>query len=169
MSNIHPSLYEIASDLSAIVDRLIDADGVLDADTEAAFDELTGSLETKVERCALAARALEASATAAKVEADRLAKLATTRANAARRLKEYMAQCMGMADVRKVETDVVRVSVVRNSRPSIRWTLGDDAIPDELARVRREFDSAAAYETWKAGAALPDGVEVAQGEHLRIS
>lgn len=169
MNMVNPNLYEIASDLSAIIDRLIEAEGVLDDESEAALDALTGALEAKVERCALAVRSLEAAATAAKVEADRLAKLAATRANAAKRLKEYVLDCMAMADTRKVETDIVRVSVAKNGRPSIRWTGADDAIPDELAKVRREFDGTAAYAAWKAGAALPEAVEVVQGEHLRIA
>lgn len=168
-TKITPSLYQIADDLSAIIDRLIDAGGVIDEDTEAALAALEGALEAKVERCALAVRSLEAAATAAKVEADRLADLAASRAKSATRLKEYVQQCMGMAECRKVETDLVRVSVVRNSRPSIRWTGDEAAIPDDLARVRREFDGQAAYLRHKAGDDLPAGVEVVQGEHLRIT
>lgn len=168
-TKINPTLYEIASDVGAIVDRLIESDGVLDDETEAAFDTLTGALDAKIERCALAVRALDAAATAAKVEADRLAKLATARTNAAKRLKEYMQSCMAIADTRKVETDLVRVSIVKNSRPSIRWTGEDEAIPDSLARVRREFDGQAAYAAWKAGEVLPANAYVEQGEHLRVA
>lgn len=164
----HLKLYEIAAELDAVVSELIDTGGVLTTELEARLDSLQGALTAKVERTALVIRQLEAQAESARVESRRLADLASARSASAKRLKEYVMFNMADAGVRKIEGELVNVSVCKNGRPSIIWTGTDEDLPDLFRRVRVDADTDAAYKKLKSGEALPDGFQVNYGQHLRI-
>lgn len=161
-------LYEITAELEDVAGELIENGGELTPELEARLDAAEGALHAKVERCALVVQQLQAHAEMARTESRRLADLASTRARAADRLKEYVQSQLEIAGVRKVEGDLATVWVQKNGRPSINWTRDVDELPDAYRRIRIEPDTNAAYDNWKAGAQLPDGFTVEQGHHLRI-
>lgn len=161
-------LYEIADALVRVGDALIENGGELTPEIEAQLAGLEWALDDKVERTLLYTRNLEATASAADGEAQRLASLATTRRNAASRLKEYVKLEMERAGRDKVETDRIVARIAQNGRPSISWVRPIEDLPDTFVRVRRELDGTRAYEEWKHGNPLPDGFEVVRGTHLRV-
>jgi hypothetical protein len=69
----------------------------------------------------------------------------------------------------KIETDLVRLRIQQNSRPSIQFFGPADLIPEPFKRVTVLLDSEKAYTEWKATGKLPDGFVVDRGVHLRIS
>lgn len=169
MANPLPALYEIAGDLGEIGDALLENGGELTDDIAARLDALDDAFEQKVERVALYRQSLRRGAEAAKAEADRLAQLATVRANAAKRLDDYVLRCFDQADRTKIETDRVRVRVQKNGRPAIKWTGDPTDPPAGFMRVVISFDSTLAREALAAGESLPDGVIVEHGRHVRVS
>lgn len=161
------TLYALTDALLELEDRLIEAGGVLDEETEAALEALEGAFSAKADSILALRQSLVRAAEAAKAEAERLRELATVRENAARSLADYLVREMTRRDLQQVETDRFRASICRNSRPSIRWTRDEDP-PEAYRRVRVELDGTAAYEAWRAGTPLPEGFVVELGLHLRV-
>lgn len=161
-------LYEVADALVAIGEQLIENGGELTPEIEAELAVLDGAFEQKVERILLYGKNLEASAEAAAAEARRLNSLSSTRANAARRLRDYVKAQMETAGRPKVETDRIVARIQKNSRPSITCAVPLDQLPASLVRVTTAFSADAAYEQFKTGVPLPAGIEVLHGTHLRV-
>lgn len=161
-------LHELAPDLAAIEDQIIEAEGEITPAVAAQLDALGGAFDAKVERLLLRALQLNFEGGVAKVEAARIAKLASVREQAALRLKQYVLNCMQVAGREKVETSRLRARIQANSRPTIEWTGAEDTIPEDFRRVRIVLDGTKAYESWRAQS-LPDGFVVTQGKHLRVT
>lgn len=153
-------LYEIASEIAAICDG-----EELPPDLEARLDSLAVDLDAKADACCRLIRENESEAKRFKDEAERLADIADGLASRATRLKAYVHQCLVLAGMRKLDTELFRLSICKNSRPSIRC---EGEIPEPYQRMVVSLDSQRAYEDWKNGVPLPAEIEVAQGEHLRI-
>jgi len=160
-------LYELPAAFEWLAEKLDDLDGELTPDLENELAALEYELAHKVTGiCCLVQRFMR-QAEAAKAEADRLHALSRVRANAAARLKEYLQLHLESMGLRKYETDLFRVRIRVNSRPTIRWTNDLDALPVAFRRVSVALDGEAAYQAWKE-TGLPSGFEVALGSHLRI-
>jgi len=161
-------LYEISDALQAIGEELLLNGGVLTEELEADLNGLEDAFDKKMERVALYYQQLSRQAEGAKAESKRLYELGQARGNAADRLKEYMLRCLQIANIKKVETDLVRVSRQKNGRPSIHWTRDIEAVPAEFLRIVKEVDGQKAYLALKARGELPVGFEVVTGEHVRV-
>lgn len=162
-------LYEISDAMQAIAEALIENGGdTITPELAGQLDAIEGEFEQKVERCVLYIRNLEATAEAAKQEAQRLTVLATSRTNAADSLKRYVKGEMERTEHLKVETPLIVARVQKNSAPSVAYTGSLDTLPTEYVRITRSLDSRAVIAALKAGAALPEGVAVETGTHLRI-
>lgn len=163
-----PSLYELGTDLEALIERILEAGGVIDEATEAELAQLRGDFRSKAERVGLYHLNLKAQVGAVDVEIKRLQALKAVRENAADSLKAYLLREMQRVGERKLETDRIVITVVTNSRPRIEWT-GDPAKPPKaFKRTIVTFDGQKAYEAWRAKRKLPAGVRVEQGVHLRV-
>lgn len=163
------SLYQLGDQLQAVADGLIENGGELTPDMAAQLAALEGAFDQKVERVLLYARNLDGTADAAKQEAERLAALAASRANAASRLREYVKQEMERAARPKVETPLIVARVTQNSRPAIKWTLPIEELDRRFVRITLAVDGTKAYEAWQADpASLPEGFVVERGTHLRV-
>jgi hypothetical protein len=162
-------LYEITDEMLDIERALEEAGGELTPEMEAQLDAVAGAFDEKVERVCAVIQNAQRTADAAKLEAERLADLSRANAKSAESLKRYLAGQMARLGRNKVATDRFRVSLQNNSRPSIRWTLGPERIPELFRTVEIKVDGNAAYEAWKAGKVLPEGFEVERGQHLRIA
>lgn len=163
------TLHQIGDSLAQIAETLVENGGELTPELEELLAHEVGTFESKVERCLLYVRNLEASAEAAQGEANRLAALATSRGNAAKRLRDYVHDEMVRAKIDKVETGLIVARVTKNSRPSIKWPLPIEALDPRFVRITMALDGTKAYEAWKANStSLPEGFVVEQGTHLRV-
>lgn len=164
--NMH--LYELTDQYQRIMDAVAESDGELSPDLEAALSSVEGDLGNKVNGICGLIQEITRQSDAASAEADRLGKLSQVRHNAAQRLKDYMKSCLEGVGLQKYETDLFKVRIQTNSRPSIAWTGKVEEIPFEFQRVKTELNGTAVYEAWKAKQALPKGFAVTEGNHLRI-
>ena len=128
-------------------ESIIAAGGEIPPELDELMEQVEGDLTEKVKRTALVIQNLKANATAAKSEADRLARTARSYERQADSLTAYLHHQLNRAGVPRVETDLVKVRVQRASRPSVRC-VGDE-IPEAFQRVRVEFDGQAAYDYLK--------------------
>ncbi len=162
-------LYVLATHFRALADRLLQSETGELSDTDlASLNELEMAMPVKIGSCVAVYRELETEAEGIKAEADRLAKLAKARMNAADRLKAYVRDCMDEAGIPSIKTDLGKVQVQEAGRPSIKWTGTTDEIPDDYKRVKVEFNGEAAYQTWKALGTLPEGCEVKKSRFIRV-
>ena len=102
-------LYEIGSELRAIIDAVDPDTGELTEEQAAQLDALEGAFEQKCESVAFVVRELTAEADAIKAEADRLAKSARARRNSAKRLKDYLLSEMQRQNVPKVKGEILTI------------------------------------------------------------
>lgn len=161
-------LYEIADEWRSI-DQAIDAmDGELTPEIEARMDELAAALPETVDAVAKLIRERDAEAATYQTEAQRFTAKAKACQATVERLKSYLHHHLNALGLDKVKGTLFKVSIVKNSRPSIKWTGRPEAIPDAFRRVSVDLDGAAAYAAWKAGT-LPDGFDVDHGSHPRIT
>lgn len=160
-------LYELTDELNAIALEIIEGGGELTEELEERLHKAEGEFEHKVERVALMVQQLKASAKGVKEEADRLVAKQRAFENSARSLQGYLEFELVRADRARVETELVKVGIMKNSRPSIRWG-GSGPIPQPFLKVIETLDGTAAYDAWKAGEELPDGFVVELGQHVRV-
>ncbi|GIW89958.1 MAG: hypothetical protein KatS3mg109_0390 [Pirellulaceae bacterium] len=162
------ALYQLSEQYQSVIERIVQAGGELTPELERALTDIADEWREKAIRVALVIREAEALAEAAQAEARRLQELARTRANLATNLKRYLLHEMLQTRELRIDSPLVRLAVVQNSRPTIRWELPLDQLPAPYVRTRIELDGEAAYRAWKAGEQLPPGFVVEHGFHLRI-
>jgi hypothetical protein len=159
------------------------AGGEIPPELCAILDEIEDDFDVKVERVGIVIRQMEAHARVAGSEAERLKSLSASYQNGADSLKAYLLFNMQKVGKLKVDGDLVKVRVQKNSRPSIR-PADPSSPPVRYSRVRMfgvcspeawrniseacevvgvgppehtvEFDSQAAYEALKAAKLLPE-------------
>lgn len=166
-------LYEINDGIEEILSRAAESGGELtDADLEA-LAELELAWPQKVESVALYIRTKLAEAEVVGAEEERLADRRKAITKQADGLKEYLRRQMEERGEAKVAGRLVTVAV-QNSTPSVRVLCGATALPPSYQRVipavpeSVEADKRAILDAYKAGAELPEGVEVICGTHVRI-
>lgn len=160
-------LYELPAAIREIETRIIEAEGELTPEDEQALDALEGEFNHKAEWIALLAQEARAEAAGSEQQAKRLAARVRSAKNREGRLKSYLHDCMTARGVSKVEGEQIKISVVKNSQPTITWTGDPESIPEGYKRVTIAPDLAHAREQMKAGEMLPDGFTVERGSHVR--
>jgi hypothetical protein len=160
-----PSLYTISGELENALDVLDECGEEIPDQLLARIDELTGDFSRGVYHLCLAIRQFEAEGEAVKSELQRLALLQDHYARRARFLKAYIQRSMEQTGQRKLDLPLFRLSVCRNSRPTIACA-GDP--PVAFTRTKKELDKEAVYEAWRLGVELPASITVTEGNHLRI-
>jgi hypothetical protein len=161
-----PALYEIVDELAEAL-ALIGDDGLMPDDLEARLDAIQLDLRAKADNVCRAVRIAESEAKTFATEAARLKEQADIAERRAAWLKKYLQECLARVGLKKLDTELFKLGVQANGRPSIRLA-ANAPIPPAFKRVREEFDSQAAYEAWKRGETLPADVVVEHGSHLRI-
>lgn len=171
-----PKLYEIAAHHRQIFDAISDNDGELTPELEAALDESSDSLASKLEACCVRNIHLEIAASGVQGEIDAVqAELDRVKARKAAIVREqdnlhgYMRRNLEASGETRVDTE--RFSVrVQNNPPSARWTGPIDAMPEEYTRIKSsvEFNAKAALAVHKAGGELPEGIAVTTTKRLVI-
>src|SRR5262245_37204780 len=139
-------LYELPAAYESLMSRL--TDGEITPDLEAEIGALDQTLQDKTINICKIMQELGRQAESAKKEAERLEALSEVRIHATERLKEYLKTTLEALGMTKLETDLFKIRVCKNSRPSI---MADAySLPKEYQRVRIEVDGVALYEAWKA-------------------
>lgn len=160
-----PLLYDATDRMQAILAALDESDGELTDAVQSELAQLEGTIHDRVEAIVKAIREREALATVREAEAKGLSGLAETDRRTVRGLKQHLLENLNRTGLRKMETTLFKLSVCKNSRPSIKPLT--EQIPKRYQRVEISFDWAKAWEDWKVGK-LPDGFEVEVGQHVRI-
>lgn len=163
-------LYEIADQLGTIDFLIEESGGELTPDIEAQLDALEGALDDKAERIACLIREKQRHAEAAKAEADRLRRVQQVAERSADGLKQYLMRCLQAAG-RTRAGGPIGGARIQASPPAARCQFDGVNIPGPYRReaVTFSFDARAALADFKAGAELPEGIEVIQGKHLRLT
>jgi hypothetical protein len=153
--------------IRAIEDRIADADGELTPEDEKALAGLEGDLERKLEWVAMLAREASAEAEAFKGEADRLTARRKAAENRADGLKHYAMRVMEDVGLTKLKGELMSLSIVRNSAPSITVNVPVEALPEQFLRVTVAPDLTALRQAIKDGEEV-EGVTAEYGHHIRV-
>lgn len=160
-------LWEVSDELDAIFNELHEAGGEMTPELEERLAKMSEEFDTKVEWIALKVKEAEANETAAKAEADRLLKIARAFGRSAKSMKGYVFAEMQRQNLDTVKTHRAKVSVVQNSRPSIKWEGDPKKAPFLFQKIAVTIDGNAAYDAWQRDS-LPEGFTVEKGSHVRI-
>src|SRR5262245_25880150 len=102
-------LYELPAAFERVAEKLVDLEGELTPELEKELAALEGELARLVNGIGCLVQRFTRHAETAKAEADRLLRLAHSRANAAARLKDYLRRHLECLGIRKYETGLFRV------------------------------------------------------------
>lgn len=127
------SLYALTEDYVRLVERIAEADGVLDDDMDAALEAFEGTLPQKVDSIAAAIGELQAHEQTLKAEAKRLTDRARVTANTVSGLKEYVRR--NLERLGKQSVDCARFKISRRLSPPAVEILDAGLIPDDFATV----------------------------------
>ena len=110
-------LYVLAEEYRAAAQRMneLDLDDKTICDT---LESISGGLEQKAQSVAMMALNLEATADAIAAAVAKMSVRQSAMSMRARRLREYILQCMERAGVQKIETEYLRIAV-RNNPPYV--------------------------------------------------
>ena len=169
-----PTLYEITEDMRAIDDLLMEAEGdgsdpaVLDA-IEKWIAELDINLQDKVDGYASYISELLARAEARKAESARLAALAKTGRNTAKRLKDRRMWAMQERGLKKVETPRFVVSVRENGgKLPLDVQVPGSELPPRFQQVTIDPDNDAIRNALDAGEEIDGCTLMERGQHLSV-
>ncbi len=161
------TLYELASDMLALADRLT-ADDLSDADL-CVIEANETALAEKAGGYIAISRNLDSEAEQMRAEARRLSELAARRERGAERLRARLAWCLDACKIERLPTPLGTVRVQAASRPTIRWEGNPMEFPPQFQRVKVELDGTKAYDAWRMTKALPEGFTVEFSRGIRVS
>ena len=171
-------LYEMSADFSELFDNYdaIGKGGFLDDDgnpvdpeerrremQQAWFDTLDGmeqELVRKAENVAVYIKNMESEAKTLKAEEDKLKARRQAKENAAKRMREYLMDCMKQANISKIDEPKAAISL-RNNPESVEISdesefIGWAADHDEYLRYKApEINKTAVKNALKSGAEIP--------------
>ena len=134
-----------------------------------------GQFEEAAERWGLKIRTLLAEAQYVESEIGRLSSIAKSKTNAANGLKSYLKRMLEVRNIQKVQTPLVRLRIQKNSQASVSAT--SETVIETLYAAGSEFirrkesydlDREKILEAQDRGEALPEGIVVLRGSHLRV-
>ena len=158
--NLFSEIYELAADYRSLAEMLDDPE----ADASAALDTLEGiqaEFSEKADNVACMVKELEAKAKAIKAEGDRLLERAAQKQAKAKKLREFLAAQMSLANMKKLET-ARNVMVLRAAPGALKlqdqeaflaWCKAERR--DLLRERELEIDKNAVRDALKTGASLP--------------
>jgi hypothetical protein len=164
-------LHDIAGDVLALEDLLLETGGEWTPEVEALFAEVEGSLESKVDGYAALIAEWTLDAEKWKAEEARVAGHRKARENAARRLKDRLCQEMLFMGRPKVETERFKVAV-QYGPATVAVLVPATELPEEYRReipASVEPDKKALADALKGGKELPGVAELIPGSpHVRV-
>jgi hypothetical protein len=161
-------LYEIPAALRALEDKIEEAEGLLTPELEAELDGLTEEFDRKAEYIAMLIREAKLEAEKWRAEEDRVAARRRSLERRAEGLTRYVHEAMVAMGRDKIAGDLLTVAIQRNGSASVGFEGDPMSLPEEFRRVQVSINGRALAEAYKAGQALPEGVEINHGTHVRI-
>jgi hypothetical protein len=174
------TLYDVVKEYRAALAWMADheeelSSGEVHPELDAMLDQVEGDLNAKVQNVALVIQDQAADVKKLVDEASRLQDRARSASRRIDHLKEWLAFNLRAAGVTKIEGDLIKVGLRKNSAPSIKPE-DPEFIPEEFRKVVVSFDGTAAKKHLKDAGKLPadigryeiDGLIVERGQHLRI-
>lgn len=155
-------LYEIPT----LYQQLLDMAEEQDSDFSEALESLEGAFEEKAENIVKIMRTLEAKEKAYKDEVDRLNGQRKTLKNRVQGLKDYLQENMNVMGKKKVESGLFTVAIQKS--PKTLKIEDDQYIPEGYWIPQPpKLDRKELLQDMKLGEEI-EGVEIVQGEHVRI-
>lgn len=127
-----PRLYELSDEYQALIQTLDNEDSN-ESELKDRITEIKGKFNDKAENIGKLILSINADAEATKKEVERLSKRKSSLENKAGWLKSYLQQEMTVAELEKIEGDILTISLRKNP-PSVK-ILNEKAIPQEYMRV----------------------------------
>jgi hypothetical protein len=163
-------LYAISEGFRSIMQRVDDAEGVLDESLEADLDAMVGSLADKVEACGVVLLEMDADDAALGEEIGRLMRRREAARKGRERLADYVARCLTVAGQRKVKG--LRLTVSLRSSSSVKVDCDVSKLPPEFVRVKTpdpvySADKIALKEALAAGRVV-EGVSIETRDSLQV-
>ncbi len=161
-------LYEIDG---AILSLLATADesGELNDAVATELDNLAMDRTDKIEGICKVIRTAQGREAAIQAEIDRLQMAKRRETSAVDWLKNYLKSSMLSAGDKKIEAGTFTVRIQKNSAPSISVMIDAEKLPEQFRRVIVEPAKDEILKAWRANGAVPDGVTIEVGQHLRIA
>lgn len=168
-------LYEHREAVNIVTEWLGEAGGELTPEIQALLAEVHADFDTKIERCALYIRKLEALTARRREAATELNALAKQSAKLIENLKAYVKHEMEAADRERVD-GLIPVKIQADP-PHVESSLSEGELGDLFGKAPRfvrlvpqtfELDKRAILEAHKLNQPLPQGVTVVQDTSLRI-
>jgi hypothetical protein len=160
------NLYELTTEFKALYASLDDPE-TDDAFVEQVLAETAKMITAKADNIGKLVRIWEAEEKAFEEEYKRLREKRDVARHRIDRIKFYLQTQMESMGTNKIEGELFKFAIQKNSRPSIEAP-DPDRLPPEYFIITKRVDGDLLYQDWKAGKPLPVGVQVVQGTHLRI-
>lgn len=167
--------HELAGEWAALDELLLETGGELTPEIEQLLEQLEGTTTDKLEKIALVAQRHANDAAVIKLELERLAARKKSYENSCAKLKLYAGRILDQLGKPSVKGALVSVGW-QNNAESIDGELDEHALRElcviapEIVRIipeKLELDRRGALE-WSRTNALPDGLTVTRGRHVRI-
>ncbi len=155
-------LYEIVEKYREILE-----DDDLTPNRKAEILDNAEDLYAKVDNIVKYIRNLSGDETAIKAEIARLRKKQMSTQTQISWLKDYLRSSLKGLGKRRYQTELFTISICRNQPKVV--IIDEDAIPDEFVRLLRQIEKSKIQRHLKETGEIVDGVELVNGEHLRIS
>ena len=159
-------LYELTTEFKALYQSLDDPE-TDDAFVELALADIAKMITGKADNIGKLVRIWEAEEKSFEEEYKRLKEKRDIVRHRIDRIKFYLHTQMESMGTNKIEGDLFKFAIQKNSRPSIRVD-DPDKLPPEYVIITKSPDGDLLYQDWKAGKSLPECAIVIQGTHLRI-
>lgn len=159
------SLYSITERYKSIEDLLAD-ENIPQEDINNALVSVEGEIKTKGANIIAIIKNWEATAAAAKAEAQRIRNLAKVYENRIKRLKEATIYAMGAIDIKKIESERGTLTVKDNPESLIIDDLGK--IPDKYKIITYDVDKALIKSDLKHGIEVLGARLSREGKNLTI-
>lgn len=131
------------------------------------YQGLELSLSEKLDNTALLIKELESAEVTLKNEADRLNKKAKAYKNKVENLRELMKFALKSSDNDKLKTDRFTFSVRKSLSVEIDENLSPDLLPDDLIRIKKEFNKTAIKKALENFESV-EGCKLVENESLQI-
>ncbi len=161
-------LYQIDSEIMNLL-YTVGEDGEIDPCIAAELDNLTHDRQYKIMSICQVIRDSAAREAGIQAELDRLQMMKRCEERKQDWLKQYVKRSMEAAGEQRIEAGLFRLRIQRNSQPSVMVSCVPESLPDWAQVHRVEVNRKELLQRFKDTGALPAGVDVVYGDHLRIS
>lgn len=171
-------MFQLSADMAAIEDALWENGGELTEELAEALQETEMSLARKADGYTSLIRSFASQKEIIKAEIDRLTKLKRVAENAEKRIKQHLADTMGMFGIEKIEGDKSKIT---RARTTAIETNDEQIVAAYLANIEElktvlppyinvelKVSKTAIKEFQKEEGILPAGAEIVENYSIRI-